>query len=132
MIAYDLTCRMGHQFEAWFGNLKTFEAQRRKKLIECPQCGSDEIAMVYRPQAIRKKKLRSGRASYEQAVRKVETFLRENFEDVGSRFAEEARKVHSGEGERRNIRGEATSEEERDLKEEGVPFYRVSFPKPVN
>jgi hypothetical protein len=41
-------------------------------------------------------------------------------EDVGKRFAEEARKIHYDETEPRGIRGEATAQEVRDLQDEGV------------
>ena len=52
MIAYDLKCGKGHEFEAWFKNGKTFERQKREGLIECPCCGSSKVSMVYRPQAL--------------------------------------------------------------------------------
>ncbi|MET0409147.1 MAG: DUF1178 family protein, partial [Hyphomicrobium sp.] len=45
-----------------------------------------------------------------------------NTEDVGPRFADEARKMHFGEIEERQIRGTSTAEEARELAEDGVPF----------
>jgi hypothetical protein len=56
-------------------------------------------------------------------------FIETHFEDVGSRFAEEARKVDSGETEVRNIRGTTTPQEEEELREDGVEFLKVSVPK---
>ncbi|HSH69132.1 MAG TPA: DUF1178 family protein [Deferrisomatales bacterium] len=56
-------------------------------------------------------------------------FLETQFEDVGSRFADEARKVESGEAVARNIRGTTTPEEEAELREEGVEFLKVAVPK---
>ena len=56
-------------------------------------------------------------------------FIETQFEDVGSRFADEARKVESGESEARNIRGTTTPEEEAELREEGVEFMKVAVPK---
>ena len=55
-----------------------------------------------------------------------------DFEDVGDNFAEEARRLHYGESEPRNIRGETTPAEEKDLQSEGVAFLKVAIPKPTN
>lgn len=132
MIAYDLECHRGHQFETWFKNHKTFESQRKRSLIECPQCGSFKVEMIYRPQAIRKSPLKPGENPGRTAALRLEAFLRENFEYVGKSFAEEARKAHYGEAESRNIRGETTAEEEAGLREEGIGFFKVSLPKPSN
>ncbi|WP_198969597.1 DUF1178 family protein [Xylophilus sp. ASV27] len=41
-------------------------------------------------------------------------------EDVGDRFAEEARRIHHGESAERGIRGKASLEEARALLEEGI------------
>jgi len=41
-------------------------------------------------------------------------------EDVGDRFAEEARRIHRGDTPARDIRGRATLEQAQDLLEEGV------------
>ena len=55
--------------------------------------------------------------------------MRENAEDVGERFAEEARKIHFGETEARGIFGKATAEEAADLHEDGVEFLPLpTFP----
>jgi len=51
-----------------------------------------------------------------------------NSEDVGTRFAEEARKIHHGEAPHRSIRGQATSEETEALLEEGVPVLPLPIP----
>ena len=130
MIAYDLRCQQGHQFEAWFKNLKTFERQRKEKQIECPRCGSSEIEMVYQAQGIRKKlSLNAGATEGRKMLENIETFLQKNFENVGDDFADEARRVHYGKAEARNIRGEATSQEEKELVEEGITFFKVTSQK---
>ena len=50
-------------------------------------------------------------------------------EDVGERFAEEARRMHYGETEERGIRGQASREETRELLEEGIPVLPLPLPK---
>ena len=58
----------------------------------------------------------------------VVNYVRENFEDVGPRFATEALKIHHGAAERRNIKGSASEEEEKILKDEGVSFFKLPLP----
>ena len=134
MIAYDLKCGSGHQFEAWFKSYRNFDRQRKRCLIQCPICDSAKIEIVFRPQAIRKNAPLRPPPGRERADlgERIENFLRDNFEDVGGNFAEEARRLHYGESEPRNIRGEATPEEEKDLQSEGVGFLKVAIPKPTN
>ena len=49
-------------------------------------------------------------------------------EDVGDRFAEEARRIHYGEVEERGIRGRATSEDAEALREEGIAVMALPLP----
>ena len=63
-------------------------------------------------------------AAWLQAVQHVMA----NTEDVGPRFAEEARKMHYGESEERGIRGQATPEQTRDLLEEGISVLPLPIP----
>lgn len=130
MIAYDLRCEEGHEFEAWFKNLRAFELQRKRKLIECPRCGTLSIALVYRASTIRRQALRKNSSgSVSSRAAKMQKFLDDHFEDVGSRFPEEARRVHYGESEPRNIRGEASPQETKSLRDEGVPVITIVIPK---
>ena len=67
-------------------------------------------------------------ADFKEMLLQVHHYIKQNFEDVGSRFAEEARQIHQGKAEERPIHGTATAKETADLAEEGVPF--VTLPKP--
>ena len=58
-------------------------------------------------------------------MREVRDHINANTEDVGGKFAEEARKIHYGESEERGIRGQATPEEVQDLTDEGVEIAPV-------
>ena len=49
-------------------------------------------------------------------------------EDVGDRFADEARKMHYGETEERGIRGQATREQTEALLDEGIPVMPLPIP----
>jgi Uncharacterized protein conserved in bacteria len=61
---------------------------------------------------------------------RLDEYLRDNFDDVGSGFATEAMKMHYGASEPRNIRGVSTEDEEKQLKKEGVSFFKVGTPAP--
>jgi hypothetical protein len=65
-------------------------------------------------------------AAFLRAVRHV----LKNTEDVGSRFAEEARRMHYGETEGRNIRGQTSPREAVELMEEGIDVMPLPLPEP--
>jgi hypothetical protein len=135
MIAFDVECSQGHIFEGWFNNIESFEEQKAKKLVSCPYCNDTDVRKVISPVAMRTsspkteegKDLRS--IDYPRLAREVVDYINKNFHDVGADFTKEALKMHYGATEKRNIRGSATDEEEKVLKEEGIEFFRVPIPK---
>ena len=60
-------------------------------------------------------------------LRQAQTFIEKNFDHVGRGFAEEARKIHYGEAEKRSIYGEATKEEAETLAEEGIEVNQIPW-----
>lgn len=125
MIAYTLRCAKDHEFEAWFRNSDAFEEQRKKKKVDCPVCGDRRIERALSRPNISTGKMQA--AARDEAARKTRALLREfrrhvetTHENVGDRFAEEARKIHYGETEARDIYGEATGDEAKELIEEGI------------
>ncbi|HVY86798.1 MAG TPA: DUF1178 family protein [Caulobacterales bacterium] len=124
MIRYDLKCSNGDEFEGWFGSIADFDQQAEKGLIQCPVCGDPHISKAPMAPAVhtaRSKAAREERAVTMAMAAKVREHIKENFDYVGDRFADEARKMHEGEANERAIWGEATPEEARALAEEGVP-----------
>lgn len=136
MYTLDIICINGHPFEGWFSNRTSFEKQRDGKLIVCPACGDTSVQQAL--SAVRIKK----HAEIAETPEKTDTaaekttpkkpakenifqFIEKNFEDVGTKFADEAIKIHAGESEIRNIRGTATADEEKHLAEEGVSFFKL-------
>lgn len=63
------------------------------------------------------------------AMMKMVRHVMANTEDVGTQFAEEARKIHYGEREERNIRGQATREETEALLDEGIDVLALPVPE---
>ena len=132
MIAFELSCSQGHTFEGWFDSAESFEDQKARGLVSCPTCGDEIVSKVLSP--IRS--LKGGDQKTVQPARAlrqaVKTYLDKNFENVGADFAKEALRIHYGAAPERNIRGSSTPEEEKDLREEGVVFFKVNLPEDLN
>jgi hypothetical protein len=143
MIHYNLRCARGHAFESWFQSSSAYETQEKRKLVNCPICGSAEVERaIMAPQIVSKKGRESVVAAPAPATevatpastpllmaqeRELRTKLKElrdhivkSADNVGERFPVEARKMHYGDIEHRPIYGEASPDEARALIEEGV------------
>lgn len=125
MIKYNLKCENNHNFDAWFSDSSNFEEQNKKNLILCPKCNSTKIEKNIMAPNIGSKKQSYTNAlktekNYEKIIKNVRKHVEKNFEYVGNKFADEARAIHYGEKEEREIYGETSVEEAVDLIEEGV------------
>jgi hypothetical protein len=134
MIAFDLECSRGHSFEGWFRNIESFEEQKTKKLVSCPVCTDTDVRRILSPVAMTTSSPKNvagnvGAIDYQKLAKEVVEYINKNFEDVGSDFAKEALKMHYTVTEKRNIRGSATEDEEKLLKDEGIEFFKVPTPK---
>jgi hypothetical protein len=129
MIRYALTCDKGHDFEAWFGSISDYDVQVEASAVSCPSCGSADVRKAPMAPAVKRGRdkvppapsLRDERRKTYAVLKNLREHLKANAEHVGPGFAEEARKMHYGEAEERNIYGEATREEAVALAEEGIP-----------
>ena len=146
MKVLDLQCAHAHVFEGWFASEDDFAGQLARGLVACPMCG--DIAVTKKLSAPRLN-LGSPRAPEEAQTLKqdvvvaggnAETTLQAawmamakrvvaNTEDVGERFAEEARRIHYGESEQRGIRGKASRAETESLAEEGIAVMQLALPE---
>lgn len=125
MIRFTLVCSAGHEFEGWFKSNEAFDQQRAAGSLSCPICGGTSVDKAIMAPAV----ARSGAgdrpppeviARFLAVARAVRDYVERNFENVGSRFPEEARKIHLGEAEPRDIYGEATPREVAELLDEGI------------
>jgi hypothetical protein len=124
VIRYDLRCENGDAFEAWFGSIADYDKQAAAGMVECPHCGSKHVEKAPMAPAVvtgRSKEARSERAVAMAMAAKVREHIKDNFDYVGDKFADEARKMHAGKSDECAIWGEATPEEARELAEEGIP-----------
>lgn len=137
MIRYALYCRdCEAEFDAWFASSKAYDDQAERGLVACPECDSVDTGKQIMAPAVASSK-RAGAPSPEEAfdafARQARRHIRETHDYVGGEFAGEARAMYYGEKEERPIWGEATKEEAKALKEEGVgalPLPDALAPKP--
>lgn len=144
-IIYDLECEYAHRFEGWFRSSDDFDSQREQKMLTCPECGTASIRKVpskinigqshsAAPQTVGNAEGTSPPAArgntvdvataFVMAKQAIQALIRHS-EDVGDRFAEEARKIHYEEAPIRAIRGQASPEEFDELRDEGIDIIAL-------
>jgi hypothetical protein len=142
LIKYTLSCDSGHSFDGWFSSSADFDRQAELGLVSCPVCGSVSVAKELMAPSVstsRKKDeakvlmMDQARKEAVAKIRELVTAIRENSDDVGEKFPEEARKIHYGEAEERGLIGKATADEARALLEEGIEIAPLPvLPDDVN
>jgi len=125
MIKYSLRCESDHVFEAWFSDSESFEKQNKKNLISCLTCSSTKIKKDIMAPRISSGKQKTNRLNQkkdkvEMILNKVSKHVESNFDYVGDKFADEARAIHYGEKEEREIYGETSIDDAVELIEEGI------------
>ena len=148
MIHYQLRCHRQHEFDGWFKNSALFDAQAERGLVECPTCGDKRVTRALMAPSV-------GRRHADPAVpvpaaaptppsppvaasgaipdhvramlQRVRAEVEKSCDYVGPQFAEEARKIHRGETERRGIYGEATPDQAESLADEGIEVARIPW-----
>ena len=146
MKVLDLLCASDHAFEGWFGSEEDYQSQLARGLVQCPMCGSGEIRkglsaprlnlhaastaaeerrQVSAPELPSDASPQALQAAWLHMARQVMA----RTEDVGQRFATEARRMHYGEIEERAIRGQATPEQTVELLEEGIAVLPLLLPE---
>jgi hypothetical protein len=150
MIRYTLSCEQEHSFESWFPNSEGYDKQRKRGLVHCPVCGSKKVQKALMTPRIPRKGRASAAAIEEAApapaaaapeatspvaimspqeqefrtkLKELRDHLTKNSDNVGAKFPEEARKMHYGETEHRSIYGQASPEDAKALREEGIDFH---------
>ncbi len=145
MIVFDIQCSNNHVFEGWFADSASYEKQAKQGTVECPVCGSNKVkkapmAPNISTGATASSAEESGNASEELSAKeqtsrymtmltKMREHVEANCDYVGDKFAEEARRIHYGETDKHNIYGEASSEESEALRDEGIEFGALPWPR---
>ena len=139
MKVLDLRCGNGHGFEGWFGSEEDFLDQNGRGLVECPMCADHVVTRLpsaprlnlsgaREPAAPAATQVEPATADLQALWMQVVRHAIENTDDVGERFAEEARRIHYGETEARGIRGVASTQERQALHEEGIEVMSLPIP----
>lgn len=133
MIVYELCCDNNHKFEGWFPCKDSFDEQVKGGLVCCPYCNSknvSKIPMAFFPKIKTKKEKSAIKNEVEIKVIKerVYNLILQHTEDVGTNFADEALKIHYGLIPEKNIRGIASENQEKLLKDEGIDFFKIPVP----
>ena len=151
MIRYALVCDKKHDFEIWFKDSVDYDKQRKRKLVQCPACGSTKVektlmapslgrsskgapivappepappppaAVPETPQPVAM--MSPQERELRSKLKELRDHLTKNADNVGKKFPEEARKMHYGEIEHRSIYGEASPKDAKELHDEGIEFH---------
>jgi hypothetical protein len=146
MIRYALACDNGHHFESWFADSAAYDKQAKRKLVACPHCGSAKVdkAIMAPRVSTSKKRAKAAEApapvptentpvamispqeqEFRAKLKELREHMTKNSDNVGTKFPEEARKMHYGETEHRSIYGEATPQDAKEMLEEGIEFHPI-------
>ncbi len=131
MIIFNLKCLdCGVGFEGWFDNSKEYQKQKNRNLISCPTCNSNNISKGLMAPNLNKKsnsKENKIKKSLATNISKIKKTIEKNFDYVGDKFSEEAKKIKYGEAKERSIYGEATLEQTKELIEEDIEVVPLPF-----
>ena len=144
MKVLDLRCTQDHRFEGWFASEEDFASQCERGLVECPLCADKVIARMPSAPRLNLSGAREPQATattvpgdapvevtMQAAWLRAVKHVMAHTDDVGDRFAEEARRIHYGEVDERAIRGRATRDEAQALKDEGIEVMSLPVPAAI-
>ena len=138
MIKYNLECSCGETFESWFQNSNEYEKLLKKNLINCYVCGSSKTVKkrIMAP-SIATSKTSVAEKDVEQKkeflknvkskIKELNDYVAKNAEYVGDKFVSEVRSIHYDKKKKRNIYGNATLEETKELQEEGIEVATIPW-----
>lgn len=157
MIHYQLRCSQVHEFDGWFKDSTTFDKQARRGLVECPVCGDTAVTRALMAPAVSTRESPPVRVTEPNAaepaapasspaginpppqapermpaqvfalLQRMRAEIEKNCDYVGPAFAEEARRMHRGDTDKRGIYGEATPDEAEALADEGIDITNIPW-----
>ncbi|HPX90459.1 MAG TPA: DUF1178 family protein [Spirochaetota bacterium] len=128
MINFDFECENQHQFEGCFKDYESFKKQQEMGLIECPLCNTMNVKRIYKGCSIHTKKSKEGQGktpNFWQYLEAFNNYVKNNFEYVGNSFPDKARAIYYGLEEKKNIYGDVTPSEAKELVEEGIGVFPI-------
>jgi hypothetical protein len=143
MIKYNLECSCGESFESWFQNSNEYEKLLKKNLINCYVCGSTKtVKKSIMAPSVATSKTSATQKNAEQKkeflknvkskIKELNDYVAKNAEYVGDKFVSEVRSIHYDKKQKRNIYGNATLEETKELQEEGIDVATIPWVQKEN
>lgn len=143
MIKYNLECSCGESFESWFQNSNEYEKLLKKNLINCYVCGSTKTVKksIMAPRVATSKTSATQKNTEQKKeflknvkskIRELNDYVAKNAEYVGDKFVSEVRSIHYDKKQKRNIYGNATLEETKELQEEGIDVATIPWVQKEN
>ena len=136
MIKYNLKCKNKHEFESWFSDSKEFEKLKSKNMIECIFCKTKSVKKsIMSPKIVSKKQREKENISLQEIkkikknLQKMRKFVEKNFEYVGDNFPHEVRSIYYDKRKNKNIYGNVTEEETKELSDKITSQVFKSFPR---
>jgi len=131
VIVFNLNCSdCSFSFEGWFENTTDYNKQIKKGLVCCPTCNSTQIKKGLMAPNVAKKsntKISKRNKSIASNVKKLKKIIEKEFDYVGDKFTEEAKKIKYGETEERAIYGEASIDQTKELLDEDIDVLPLPF-----
>ena len=135
MIKYNLKCNNNHEFESWFSDSNEFEKLKKKDLLECIFCSSKKISKSIMSPMIsvasgknyKITKLNKILKEEKKQLLKIRNFIEKNFEYVGDNLSQRVRDIYYDKNSKKTIYGTTTTEERKELAEEGIDLISIPW-----
>ena len=135
MIKYNLKCHNDHEFESWFSNSSEFDNLKKKLLLECIYCSSKKVnKSIMSPMVSGTKENNNEIEIFNKSLKneknkliQLRKFVEKNFEYVGENFSRKVREVYYDKKSKKMIYGTTTSEERKELEEEGIDLLSIPW-----
>ena len=135
MIKYNLKCHKEHEFESWFSSSEEFEKLNKKKLLECIFCSSKKINKSIMAPMVSNSKIKNDEfkitekdlKNQKNKLLRLRKYIEKNFDYVGKDFSKRVREIYYDNKNKKAIYGTTTSEERKELSEEGIDLLSIPW-----
>ena len=135
MIKYNLKCNIGHEFESWFSDSKEFDNLKKKKLLECIYCSSNNIQKSIMAPMVSGAKPNKDTENFldqklyneKKQLIKIREYVEKNCEFVGDKLSQKVREIYYDKKTNKSIYGTTTAEERDELIDEGIDLVSIPW-----
>ena len=126
---------MEHEFESWFSSSEEFERLSKRKLLECIYCSSKKIDKSIMSPMVSSSKSKNEEFEimgkdlkrHKNKLLRLRKYIEKNFDYVGKDFSKKAREIYYDKKSKKAIYGTATSEERKELFDEGIDLLSIPW-----